>query len=457
MSRRETVATHRSPASAAGEEVSAAGSGIGGSSALLLVAQVSSNLGFFVAVLILARALAPADRGTVAFVTVGAAVLARVAQLAIDQATTVIAAQRPHDRPALLTNLYLFTLAASALVGGVVFVVVWSLGVHPVHLTHALLAVLVFGAMGSALTNGGLGFLLGLGRAADWTRIASIAPWLYAAALGVLWAVGRLDVLAGTIAWTLAHFVWAVAALISCRARTRFGRPRLDLLRETIALGVRTWAGSLSRFLNFRLDQIILGGLATAGALGIYSVAVNVSEVSLYLPGAVAGAVTPAIARALPERRVEQALKTFRALTAITLATIAIGAVGGAFLLPVVFGRLYRGSVVPYLCLLPGAVGYAAISVFSGALMSSRKPLFSSLGSVVSLVVGMALDFALIPPFGATGAGVAATVAFLAGGVAAVLVYRRLAVFPAAELVPRAADVRESVRLARSLARRVKP
>jgi O-antigen/teichoic acid export membrane protein len=390
----------------------------------------------------------------VAFVTVGAAVLARVTQLGVDQATTILSAQRPNERSALLTNLLLFTVVSSATVGGVVFAAVWALGVHPVGLSHGLLAVLVVGAMGSALANDGLAFLLGLGRPGDWTRIASIAPWLYALALGVLWATGRLHVLQATVAWMLAHFVWAAAAAVSCRARTPFGRPRLDLLHDAIALGVRTWGGSLARFLNFRLDQIILGSLATAGALGIYSVAVNVSEVTLYLPGAVAAAAAPAIARALPERRVEQTLKTFRALAAITLLTVVAAAVAGAFLLPLVFGNTYRGSVVPYLCLLPGAVGYAAISVFSSALMSSPKPLLSSLGPLVSLVVGVVLDFALIPPWGATGAGIAASAAFIVGGVAAVLAYRNVAGFSRSELVPRASDVREFLLMARSLGRR---
>lgn len=430
------------------------GGGIGRSSALLLLAQLSSNLGFFIAVLVLARALSPSGRGTVAFVTVGAAVLARVTQFGVDQATTILSAQRPNERPALLTNLLLFSIVSSAAVGGIVFAILWVLGVHPVGLSHGLLAILVLGAMASALVDDGLAFLLGLGRPGDWTRIASIAPWLYAIALGALWAAGRLHVLQAAVAWMLAHFVWAAAAAVSCRARTPFGRPRLNLLREAIALGIRTWGGSLSRFLNFRLDQIILGSLATAGALGIYSVAVNVSEITLYLPGAVAAAATPAIARALPERRVEQALQTFRALTAITLLTIAAAALAGAFLLPVVFGETYRGSVGPYLCLLPGAVGYAAISVFSSALMSSPKPLLSSLGPVVALVVGVALDLALIPPFGATGAGVAASAAFIAGGVAAEAAYRSVAGFSRKELIPRASDVREFLLIARSLGRR---
>ena len=46
------------------------------------------------------------------------------------------------------------------------------------------------------------------------------------------------------------------------------------------------------------------------------------------------------------------------------------------------------------------------------------------MGPIVSLVVGFALDLALIPHFGATGAAAAASAAFIAGGVTALAVYR---------------------------------
>ena len=55
--------------------------------------------------------------------------------------------------------------------------------------------------------------------------------------------------------------------------------------------------GSLARFLNFRTDQILMGFIATEAALGFYAVAVNVSEVLLYLPSSAATALLPLIAR----------------------------------------------------------------------------------------------------------------------------------------------------------------
>jgi peptidoglycan biosynthesis protein MviN/MurJ (putative lipid II flippase) len=69
-------------------------------------------------------------------------------------------------------------------------------------------------------------------------------------------------------------------------------------------------------------------------------------------------------------------------------------------------------------------------------------PGLSSIGPLVSLFVGVVLDFVLIPPFGASGAAAAASVAFLAGGVTALLAYRTREQFEwRAVVLPRHGDL----------------
>ncbi len=139
-----------------------------------------------------------------------------------------------------------------------------------------------------------------------------------------------------------------------------------------------------------------MGFIASEATLGIYAVAVNASEILLYFPEATAMALLPAIVRAEPERRAEQALRAFRSLALITVGSIAVAVVVGAPLLPVIFGSKFAGSTGPFLWLLPGAIGYAALGVFSNTLMPS-SPGLSSLGAFVALVVGFGLDVLLIP------------------------------------------------------------
>jgi O-antigen/teichoic acid export membrane protein len=195
---------------------------------------------------------------------------------------------------------------------------------------------------------------------------------------------------------------------------------------------------------------VITGLIASEATLGIYAVAVNGSEVALYLPGVVGLVIVPVIARSVAAERVEVTLRVFRVLFVFALATITIG-YACTPLLPIIFGEDYEPSVEPYLWLLPGGLGYTALVVFSASLLASSKPGRSSLGPLAALVVGVALDFALIPPYGATGAAVAATAAFAAGGVVAATVYRTVARVVARLLLPRRSDLD----LMRGQARRV--
>src|SRR5207253_1321741 len=80
-------------------------------------------------------------------------------------------------------------------------------------------------------------------------------------------------------------------------------------------------------------------------ALGFYVVAVNLSEILLYFPGAVATALLPLAAQSAPVPRLAQTLKAFRSAAYVTLATLILSAVLGPPLIPLVFGSAFRASV----------------------------------------------------------------------------------------------------------------
>ena len=178
---------------------------------------------------------------------------------------------------------------------------------------------------------------------------------------------------------------------------------------------MRAWIGTLADSLGFRIDQILLVIIASETALGFYVVAVNLSEILLYFPGAVSTALLPLAARSAAAPRLAQTLKAFRSAAYVTLATSLLSAALGPPLIPLVFGASFTASVTPFLLLLPGLIGFTAMIVFSNALIASSLPSpLVDWPHVACFFVGLALDLALIPFFGASGAAAAASAAYLA-------------------------------------------
>ena len=415
---------------------------VAGNSLRVFGAQVAGNAGYFVSVLLLARGLQPAERGAVAFVTVSALVVSNLASFGTAEATRVFAAQRPAERPRLLTNVVLAS-TAGGLVGAVLAcAALVALGdARPEGIGALELAAIAVGAVVGAIGLAGAAFLHGCSRFSTYSRLLAAGPWLYAVLIAVIWAGWGLTVERAAVAWVAAQ---AVPAVLFCGAAARvtgFGRPDLRLLAETARYGARAWLGGLAHLLNARVDQVLIGLLATQAALGTYAVAVNASEVLFYLPSAVGTALLPAVARSGGSAGVERTLRVFRVVILITVVAVGVAAALGPLLLPIVFGAAYSGAVEPFLWLLPSAIGFVASAVFSTALLASGAPALSSLGPVVSLTVGVGLDIVLIPRLGATGAAMAASAALLCGGLAAAVAYGVRSGLRPAALIPRRSDV----------------
>jgi O-antigen/teichoic acid export membrane protein len=410
-------------------------------SGTLFIAQVISGAGYLIAALLLARGLGQAGRGSIAFIAVTVLVMATIARVGTAEAAVVFAARRPQTRASLLSTVVLFTVIATALTSGVVCGILVMLGAAtPAGIGRTEIAVIGVGIITAGIFDASQLVLLGCGRIRLRAALTSAVAWVYALLLA-------LGVYQGGITVSLAAWIWLAAnafgalLVFSIAAKVAgLARPDWQLFKEVLSFGLRGWPGGLASFLNARIDQMLMGFIAPAAALGVYAVAVNGAETLLYLPSAVSTALVPTIARGDPTEQTGRTLRVFRVLLVLTALSAAVAALAGPFLLPAMFGVAFQASISPFLWLLPGAFGYAASRVFSAALFAMSRPGQASAGPIATLVTGLLLDVALIPPFGAIGAALAATGAFLAGGAVALFAYRHHYAFVWRELALRWSD-----------------
>jgi len=232
----------------------------------------------------------------------------------------------------------------------------------------------------------------------------------FASLAAALWAFSRgpdLSVLAAALAVSsLPALILALALLprLDRPGQTEAGR----LLKEALPLGLV----SAMTLLYLRADLFIVAAVAGASEAGYFQSAFRLFEAAFVVSGGLAAGTFPLLAARFGEKGFDALARFVLGLLALSSAPIALA-----------FALLPR----PVLCLFYGEgfadaarplafLGIALIAVFANALTThllvasgrSRR-LVASIA--VRLAGGVALDFVLVPRWGASGAALAVAAA----------------------------------------------
>lgn len=202
--------------------------------------------------------------------------------------------------------------------------------------------------------------------------------------------------------------------------------PAFDLrtLAALVQTGRAAAVGECANALSYRLDTLILGLLGGIGAVGIYSLAVQVLE-PLWIVATSAssglliqyGAVKPGQWVAITRRsaRVAGALTSVGVLLVLAVLPMLISFVG----------RQFQPSIFAAWALGPGTVFLSVSKVLAAYQVGSGRLWLGSAVASVSLAVTTGFDLILIPPLGATGAAIASSVGYGVSTVLWLIAFRR--------------------------------
>ena len=405
-------------------------SGIGRLFLARVVASYGTRLAFaslsLVNVLLIARVLGPTGRGEVAFLTAVAVLTSYFSSLGVHQANANIAGAEPERRRALATNSLLLALGLA-----VAAVVMLSLLIALVPAVGggapSGLRWLAFAAIPPLILSF---YLETMSQAAYRFAVVNVAavlaPVVVVAVNGGLALAGELTVGRAVAAWVAAHVLSAFVLLSHIAfVGEGFGRPDVALARRTIGFGLKVHVGVVLNFGNYRLDQWILGSVAGARELGLYSVAVAWSEALFFLPNSLAAVQRPDLVRASPAAAYVQALRAHRIGQLATIALALVVILAAEPLCVGVFGAEFRESVNQLRVLALGGFGIVALKQLGDALTAQRRPTLEAVAIGTAFAATLFLDILLIPPFGAMGAAVASSVAYTIGGITVAIVFYR--------------------------------
>ena len=172
-----------------------------------------------------------------------------------------------------------------------------------------------------------------------------------------------------------------------------------------------------------RIDQVMLAQLSPQGseasAVGIYAVAVRISELWFFIPTAIISSSFPVLLQ-LRQSNIEQYQRRlqqlFRLVALISyMAGLAISVLSG-LIIDVLYGSAYV-KAAPVLAILSWSGIWVSIGLLrSQVLVAENKTLFSMLSTGCGAVINIFLNLLLIPSLGPVGCAIAT---FLAYGISA--------------------------------------
>jgi O-antigen/teichoic acid export membrane protein len=168
-----------------------------------------------------------------------------------------------------------------------------------------------------------------------------------------------------------------------------------------VRYGSRLWIGTIATVLIARADQTLMTPLSSAKQLGLYVVAVNISELPLVIHRSVRDVTFVTDANRSVDTRLTAAARISTLISGV--AALALGT-SMLWWLPLLFGKDFSGAL-PVAAVLLLAVVISTPGSIAGAGLSARgKPGQRSVVLVIVCVLNLSLLVLLLPRWGAMGA-----------------------------------------------------
>ena len=162
-----------------------------------------------------------------------------------------------------------------------------------------------------------------------------------------------------------------------------------------------------------RIDQVMIGQMLNAAQVGIYSVAVRISEAWLFVPVLVTQTVMPYFVQLRKDNpvRYQQRLMQLYSLMFWSGVGVGVGAlVFGRLAIHVLFGQSYIDAYVPLVLTIWTGV-FIAQGVARGIwLISENLQRYRLYNNLIMTPANIALNFILIPRMGIVGASMASLI-----------------------------------------------
>lgn len=410
------------------------------------VGQLLRTLFMATTVVVVARSLGPDGQGMFALAVWLPRTVAKFAQLGLLGVNAVFPGRYPQQRESLFLQTFLVGGIGSALgllvMAGFYF---WlplpkgqfeALSIEVIGLAMLLLPL---ENLQESLTE----LARGVQRIGTAAVISTVSAALQAAAMvvGLLVLHGGLAtailILAGSALMTIPALIWTVRDI----ATLDFRKLSTEVLAESLRFGAVLTIGTVAIFLVGNAGTYLLAQMNVPLAeIGCYSLALMLARQLEMVPTSVSQAFLPRLSNDLSQGGRETPV-VFRKTFLVSMALVGVLALAGPVAIRVLFGSRYVGSILPFLCLVPGIGLFGSFRVLGAYLWAHNKPVYGMVNNWISLLVTVGLSVAAIPMIGIYGAASGNVVGLIALSVLTAWAYLHVSGEPWRSLLPRRDDL----------------
>ncbi len=363
-----------------------------------------------------ARYLGPEELGVLSYTVALVAIFAVLATLGLNRIVIREIVSQPDQTDEILGTVFVLRLLASCLVAAAAYLAsLFFDSVDP--RTPQLVAIISAGIVLQAFDSIDLSFQAQV--KSKYTVIAKYAGFLIVSAIKIALIVGGAP---------LQAFAWVILL------EAALGAIGLAVVYQRLGNRIRAWCFELWRAKGFlreswpeifsgfgtlilmRIDQIMLGQMIGAEAVGLYSAAARVSEMSYFIPTAIVASTFPAVIKAkqVSERLYYESLRhLFVSLALVSVVIALLMTFTADFIIAALFGSNYRPAATvlvihSWTCL---AVSFGLVS--GSWIVTEKKLILNLYRTTLGATANVILNLFLIPRFGIVGAAVGTLISLL--------------------------------------------
>lgn len=188
----------------------------------------------------------------------------------------------------------------------------------------------------------------------------------------------------------------------------------LDFTKESFKFGLKGHLSNVLSFFNYRIDMFIIAYFMDDVAVGVYSVAVLLSERIWLISQSVSSVLLARVANLNSDD------ERNRFTSIATRNTLFITFLGGLFLaiisewfIKLFFGIEFIDSVQPFLYMIPGVVIFSMSKVLANDFIGRGYPEINTYIAFVTALTNFGLNVWLIPIYGIKGAAIATSASYI--------------------------------------------